>query len=145
MSAVRKLPEEPTNKDLATSIEDLHNCLDSLREKSLGDNIILSSQIKMVSEKVDDLKGNQEDLKATQSLIINAFNIKATDKEPSEKESRRTTGKPIALMSQREALTKGAIALGSAGAAAFFAIKMIGTLWPFVWGAAQAIYKSAMR
>ena len=150
MSAVRKLPENPTNKDLADSITDLHQCLDDYRAKALSDNIILSSQIKSVSDSVvgiaDALPGirdNQEEMKATQSLIINAFNIRADDHEPQGKEARRTTGKPIALMSQREALTKGAVAFGSLGAAVFFGLKLIAILSPFVVGALVATYKAA--
>lgn len=150
MSAVRKLPENPTNKDLADSITDLHQCLDDYRAKALSDNIILSSQIKSVSDDLKvvtdalpGIKENQEDLKSTQSLIINAFNISATDHEPTDKAPRRTTGKPIALMSQREALTKGAIAFGSLGAAVFFALKLFAILAPFLFGALLAMYKAA--
>ena len=73
MSAVRKLPDLPTNKDLADIISDLHACLESYREKTLGDAVILSSQIKSVDDKVEILRKSNAALACSVDRLAKPF------------------------------------------------------------------------
>ena len=109
MAVVDPLPKNPTNEDLAKGIGQLHNCLEEHRNQS-------SSNFKVLDAKVGGLEVNQ-------NTLLTAFKLAHDNGQVNVKGS-----KPLALMTQSEAIIKFGAAIG-----AVLTLYKVGFVaWPFI-------------
>lgn len=109
MAVVDPLPKNPTNEDLAKGIGQLHNCLEDHRSQS-------TNNFKVLDAKVGGLEVNQ-------NTLLTAFKLAHDNGQTNSKGS-----KPLALMTQSEAIVKFGAAIG-----AVLTLYKVGFVaWPFI-------------
>lgn len=127
------LPDKPTNADLAGGIEQLHNCFEAYKKIAVDANVVLSSQVKSVSDtqiattqsindyrvvvasKFDEVNGKIDNIASNNLKVKDALGVE-------------TKRKPIGLWSQSEVMWKGALGIGSV----FAVWKFAAFLLPFI-------------
>lgn len=127
MSEFKPLPENPTNTDLAFGIRQLHDCFEQYKQVAIDANLVLSSQIKSVSDNLEvHRKSATEGIKQVDDKVERILGEQSQVKTALGVESKR---KPVGLISQTRLIIAIVAATTAAGSVLRFAV----FAWPYIW------------